>query len=242
MNRWQRTVGEIQTRKRQVAECERALEALSKVTACFQQMATSVGSSSDSSSLREKTNDTRALAHKVCTGLHRKLVPLLAETVPGQEDRDKVEQLWVHFLTGLESLQQDLYKFGDLTDRFPLKQKNDRRALIKTGASDEFSGVAAQAASTQSPWVGTEVEQNPDLKTHITQIDAMIKEMLQKVSIPFWAVESTQEAWTEGVDFSDAADDQDETLEVEVVSQDGKMSGCCHPPNCKFGCMLCLLT
>lgn len=59
---------EIQARKRQVTECERALEALCKVTACFQQMAISIGSNSDGSFLREEMDETRALAHRICTG------------------------------------------------------------------------------------------------------------------------------------------------------------------------------
>ncbi|XP_035653509.1 regulator of G-protein signaling 9-binding protein [Oncorhynchus keta] len=245
MNRWRTSVDEIQARKRQVTECERALEALCKVTACFQQMAISIGSNSDGSFLREEMDETRALAHRICTGLHRRLVPLLTEraTEPGQEDRLQVQRLWVLFLTGLENLQQDLHKASDFIDRFPLKQRNDRRALVNTGATDGVTGVSARAASVQTPWLAVEVEQNPDLKTHITQIDVLVKEMLQKVSIPFWAVEATQEAWVEGTQSQDAAHDQDETLEeMMVVSQDDQMSGCCQPLNCKLGCMFCLST
>lgn len=59
---------EIQTRKRQVNECERAHAALSKVTACFQQMATSLGSNIDGSFLREELEETRIVAHKICSG------------------------------------------------------------------------------------------------------------------------------------------------------------------------------
>lgn len=59
---------EIQTRKRQVNECERAQAALSKVTACFQQMATSLGSNIDGSFLREELEETRIVAHKICSG------------------------------------------------------------------------------------------------------------------------------------------------------------------------------
>ncbi|CAB1354270.1 unnamed protein product [Coregonus sp. 'balchen'] len=68
----------------------------------------------------------------------------------------------------------------------------------------------ARAASVQTPWLAVEVEQSPDLKMHITQIDAMVKEMLQKVRIPFWAVEETQEAWVEGAQSQDTAHNQDE--------------------------------
>ncbi|KAL0977895.1 hypothetical protein UPYG_G00162910 [Umbra pygmaea] len=247
MNRWQKSVDEIQTRKRQVKECERALESLSKVIACFQQMATSVGSNLDGSFLREEMDKTRAFAHRICTGLHKKLVPLLTrEMEHGPEEREQVERLWVLFLTGLEQLQQDLYKFSELIDRFPLRGRNDHHSLVKTGSSGGVSGVIALAAAIQTSWLAVEGEQSPDLKMHITQIDSLIKEMLQKVSIPFWTVEATQEAWAEAAQSSDAVQDQDESLEdmmeVDVVSQDAKMSGCCHPTNCKLGCMLCLFT
>lgn len=68
MNRWRQSVVEIQSRKRQVNECEQAQAALSKVTACFQQMATSLGTNADGSCLREELVETRTLAHRICTG------------------------------------------------------------------------------------------------------------------------------------------------------------------------------
>jgi len=68
MNRWRQSVVEIQTRKRQVNESERAHAALSKVTACYQQMATSLGSNIDGSFLREELEETRIVARKICSG------------------------------------------------------------------------------------------------------------------------------------------------------------------------------
>ncbi|XP_046893161.1 regulator of G-protein signaling 9-binding protein [Hypomesus transpacificus] len=242
MNRWQKSVDEIQARRRQVAECERAQEALSKVTACFQQLASSVGSNSDGSFLREEMEETRGLVYRICAGLHRRLVSLMTEMERSQEDREQVNRLWVIFISGLENIQQDLHKASDLINLFPLSQKKDRRALVNTGVSDSVSGVAALAASVQTPWLTVQVEQSPDLKTHITQVDTLLKEMLQKVSVPFWSVESTQQAWVESGCQEDSHDNHG-TLEemMEVESQDSKMSACCHPPNCKLRCMFCLL-
>lgn len=74
---------EIQTRKRQVNECEQAQAALSKVTACFQQMATSLGSNMDGSFLREELEETRAVAHKICSGKTGQV-----------ETEDKQETVW----------------------------------------------------------------------------------------------------------------------------------------------------
>lgn len=68
MNRWRQSVVEIQSRKREVNECEQAQAALSKVTGCFQQMATSLGTNADGSCLREELEETRTLAHRICTG------------------------------------------------------------------------------------------------------------------------------------------------------------------------------
>lgn len=68
MNRWRRSVGELQARRRQVSECEQALAALSKVTGCFQQMASSLGSNTDGGGLREELAEIRAIAHRIYTG------------------------------------------------------------------------------------------------------------------------------------------------------------------------------
>ncbi|XP_027858234.1 regulator of G-protein signaling 9-binding protein isoform X3 [Xiphophorus couchianus] len=68
MSRWRRSVDELTAgRRRQQAECERAQNALSRVTSCFQQLAASLGSSADSSFLREEMDETRALAHRICS-------------------------------------------------------------------------------------------------------------------------------------------------------------------------------
>lgn len=67
-------MGEIQARKRLVSECEQAQASFSKLTACFQQMATCLGSNTDSSLLRDELEETRGQAHKICTG--RRAEPL----------------------------------------------------------------------------------------------------------------------------------------------------------------------
>ncbi|KAL2090902.1 hypothetical protein ACEWY4_013165 [Coilia grayii] len=242
MNRWRRSVGELQARRRQVTECEQALAALSKVTACFQQMASSLGSNTDGGGLREELAEIRAIAHRIYTGLHRRLITLLTEMEHGQEDREQVERLWVLFLSGLETFQKDLRKANSLQELFPLTQRRDRNTLIKTGSSGG-SEVAARAATVQTPWVSAGEERCPDLQTQISRLDALLQEMLQRVNVPVWTVESTQEAWVEA---GKEEVDDDETLEdlmqVEVVSQDSTTTGCCHHSNCRLGCILCLLT
>lgn len=74
---------EIQTRKKEVNECERAQAALSKVTACFQQMVTSLGSNMDGSFLREELEETRTVTHKICSGKTGQV-----------ETEDKQETVW----------------------------------------------------------------------------------------------------------------------------------------------------
>ncbi|XP_037346962.2 regulator of G-protein signaling 9-binding protein isoform X1 [Pungitius pungitius] len=68
MSRWRRSVDELSARRRKQGECERAQEALGRVTSCFQQLAVSLGSSADSSFLRDEMDETRALAHRICSG------------------------------------------------------------------------------------------------------------------------------------------------------------------------------
>ncbi|XP_051986277.1 regulator of G-protein signaling 9-binding protein [Xyrauchen texanus] len=163
----------------------------------------------------------------------------------GQEDKEQVERLWVLFLSSLENFQQDLRKVTTLQNMFPLTQRKDRQALINTGCAGGTSEVAARAAMVQTPWFLVETTASPDLKTHVEEIDILLEEMLQRVNVPLWSVEPTQQAWVEGCSTQDGGHDNDETLEemmeVEVVSQN-TTAGCCHHQNCKVGCLLCLLS
>ena len=59
---------ELQVRRRQLGECERGQEALSRVTSCFQQLSSALGSSCDGSFLREEMEESRVLAYKICCG------------------------------------------------------------------------------------------------------------------------------------------------------------------------------
>ncbi|KAG9353374.1 hypothetical protein JZ751_017953 [Albula glossodonta] len=254
MNRWRKSVGEIQARRRQVIECERGQAALCKVTACYKQLASFLGSSSDCSRLREELEETRTMAYTISKGVQKRLTTLLTEGELGQEEREEVERVWVLFISGLEMFQQDLRKAAALQDLFPLTQRRDRRALLNTGCAGGGSGVAARAASVQTPWIRVEEEPGPDLRTHALQLDGMAQEMLQKVNVPFWSVEATQEAWPEDTEIEPEDDDGEEeeeaaavaamgdALEVEVVSpEQDRGRGCCRNKRCRLGWVLCLL-
>lgn len=116
---------------------------------------------------------------------------------------------------------------------------------MNTGFAGGTSEVAARAAMVQTPWLSVEEMLCPDLKSHVEEIDVLLEEMLQRVNVPLWSVEPTQEAWVEGCSNQDIGQDDDESLEemmeVEVVSHKNT-SGCCHHHNCKVGCLLCLLS
>ncbi|KAG7326601.1 hypothetical protein KOW79_010002 [Hemibagrus wyckioides] len=239
MNRWRRSVGEIQARKRLVSECEQAQVSFNKLTACFQQMATCLGSNTDGSLLRDEMEETRGQAHKICTGLHRRLLKLLVETEQSQDDREQVERLWVLLLSTLENFQQELRKVSALQELFPVTLQKDRHALVNTGASGGGTEVAGRAAMVQNPWVVTECKEKPDLNGHVLEIETLLQEMLQRVNVPLWSVEPMQKAWAEGTQEEDD-DILEEIMEVEVVSQDGK-SGCCSHSNCRLRCIFCLL-
>lgn len=163
MSLWRCSADELVARQRQQCECERAQEALSRGTACFQQLAASLGSSADCSFLRDELNETRALAHRLCSGtealhlsvpslsarrsvshlsvclsagLSKRLVHLLSDcdSAPSSvEDRRVLERLWVLFLSALENFLSDLRKACYLIGRFPLNQHYDRRSLVNTG-------------------------------------------------------------------------------------------------------------
>ncbi|KAJ8401337.1 hypothetical protein AAFF_G00385680 [Aldrovandia affinis] len=245
MNRWHKSVGEIQARRRPVVECERGQAALSKVTACYQQLSSFLGSNSDCSRLREELEETRAMAYTICKGLQRRLTAQLTEGELPQEEREELERLWVLFISGLEIFQQDLRKAAALQHLFPLNQRRDRRGLLNTGCVGGGSGVAARAASVQTPWVRAEEEPSPELGAHVLQLDGMAQEMLQKVSVPFWSMEATQEAWPEDgedqPDGEEAAAAAGAALEVGAAPEEDRGRGCCRNKRCRLGRVLCLL-
>ncbi|CAJ1051218.1 regulator of G-protein signaling 9-binding protein [Xyrichtys novacula] len=240
MSRWRRSVDELAARRRQQSECERAQEALSRVTSCFQQLAASLGSSADCSFLRDEMDETRALAHRICSGLSRRLVRLLSDcdsASSGVEDRQVSERLWVLFLSALENFLSDLRKAYDLIGQFPLTQRLDRRSLVNSGCIDGVVGVAARVASVQVPWLTLEEEVVPDLTNHIASLEAMLSEMQLRVPVAFWSVEATQPAWAEAhCELGEPDDSLEELMEVEVVSYN-KMIACCQPLCCRLGCI-----
>ncbi|XP_059183920.1 regulator of G-protein signaling 9-binding protein [Centropristis striata] len=241
MSRWRRSVDGLAARRRQQDECERAQEALSRVTSCFQQLAASLGSSADGSFLRDEMDETRGLAHRISTGLSRRLVRLLSDGdsgTSGVEDRKVSERLWVLFLSALESFLYDLRKAYDLIGQFPLRHRYDRRSLVNTGCIDGVVGVAARVASVQAPWLTLEEEPSPDLTNHITGLEIMLSEMQLRVPVPFWSVEATQPAWAEACGELEEPDDTlEDLMEVEVVSNDtsSRMVACCQPACCGLG-------
>lgn len=67
-------------------------------------------------------------------GLSQRLVHLLSECDSSSlEDRQKLERLWVLFLSALESFLSDLQTAYSLIGRFPLTQPKDRHSLLNTG-------------------------------------------------------------------------------------------------------------
>ncbi|XP_054473903.1 regulator of G-protein signaling 9-binding protein [Anoplopoma fimbria] len=240
MSRWRRSVDELAARRRQLSECQRAQEALGRVTSCFQQLAASLGSSADGSFLRDEMDETRAVAHRICSGLSRRLIHLLSDCDSSPsvvEDRNASERLWVLFLSAIENFLFDLRKACDLIGHFPLTQRNDRRSLVNTGCIDGVVGVAAQVASVQVPWLALEEEPSPDLTNHIASLEAMLSEMQMRVPVAFWSVEATQPAWAEACSELEEQDDTlEDMMEVEVVSNNYKMP-CCQPLCCGLGCV-----
>lgn len=73
---------------------------------------------------------------RLCAGLSERLVHLLSECDSASsslEDRQKLERLWVLFLSALESFLSDLQTAYSLIGRFPLIQPKDRCSLLNTG-------------------------------------------------------------------------------------------------------------
>uniref|UniRef100_A0A8C8DL27 Zgc:109913 n=1 Tax=Oryzias sinensis TaxID=183150 RepID=A0A8C8DL27_9TELE len=262
MSRWRRSVDELAA-ARQQSECQRAQDSLSRVTSCFQQLVSSLGSSADNSFLRDEIEDARVLAHRICSGntcrqnhlppeppaytspfasscpfpgLSRRLLHLLSECNPapsGVQDTQGSERLWVLFLSAVENFLSDLRKASDLTEQFPLTQRSSRRALINTGCVDGMVGLAARVALVQVPWLILEEEPSPDLTNHITGLETMLGEMQTKIPIAFWSVEATQPAWAEAQSEFVDPDDSLEDLMEVEVVSSSKDGSSC----CALGCI-----
>ncbi|KAK1901594.1 Regulator of G-protein signaling 9-binding protein [Dissostichus eleginoides] len=229
-SRWRRSVVELALRGRQRGECERAQEALGRVTSCFQQLAVSLGSSADGSFLRDEMDETRHLAQRICRGLSRRLLRLLSDCGPAPsivEDRQVSERLWVLFLSALEHFLSDLRKAYDLIGRFPLTQRNDRRSLVNTGCMDGVVAVAARVASVQAPWLTMEEEQSPDLTNHIAELEAMQSEMQLRVPVAFWSVEATQLAGAECGGLEGLQEGEDSLEELMEGEGGSRRPACC---------------
>ncbi|KAG7270857.1 hypothetical protein CRUP_032246 [Coryphaenoides rupestris] len=169
-----------------------------------------------------------------------RLVGLLAEcdpSSPSPGERENAERLWVLFLSALENFLLDLRKASHLIGKFPLTPLYGRHSLVNTGSCDSMAGVAARSASVQTPWISTEEAPSPGLTNHIAGLEVLLQDMQLKVSVPFWSVEATQQAWAEAEDLME--DSMEDLMEVEVVSHD-KSNSCC-PSCCRLGCLLCLL-
>ncbi|XP_033845138.1 regulator of G-protein signaling 9-binding protein-like [Periophthalmus magnuspinnatus] len=250
---WRRSLEEVSLQRRQQAECERAQEALSRVTSCFQQLASSLGSSADDSFLREELHKTRSLAHRISQGLARRLIRLLSasdsaplhdpvtsndptrssDPAPSSEpapssDGQVSERLWVNFLSAMECFLSDLRKVSDLIDQFPLTQRSDRCSLINSGCMDGVLGLAAGVAAVQAPWISLDEDPTPDLQNHIRTLDHDLQHLQQRVPVAFWGVEPSKPLWFQ-LDLSRAEVDSEQSLEeLMTVNTNNDATICCH--------------
>ncbi|XP_034020218.1 regulator of G-protein signaling 9-binding protein isoform X2 [Thalassophryne amazonica] len=231
MSRWQRSVTGLAARRRQQQECEQVLEALSRVTSCFQQLVASLGSSADCSFLREEMDEMSMLACRTCTCLSGCLVNLLSDcnSAPStSEDRQSLERLWVLFVSLLETFLSDLQKSSSLIGQFPLMHINHRRSLVSTGCVDGVVGAATRGILVQAPWLLLDKEPHMTWVTDIAGLESMLSNMQLRVHVPFWSVEATQPAGAEvqrGLDEMDYS--LEDLMELDAISHTNRRVTCC---------------
>ncbi|XP_077433740.1 regulator of G-protein signaling 9-binding protein isoform X1 [Vanacampus margaritifer] len=242
-----------------LARVTSCFQTLVRVTSCFQQLAASLGSSADCDFLRQEITHARTLATNIADGLSRHLTRLLSDrdSCPagpaGSAERRALERVWVHFLSGVENFLRDLRKAGDLIGRFPLGQQKDRRSLVNTGCLDGVVGVAARAASIQTPRLAADedaLHQEAGLQQHLNGLEAMMSDMqlrqnylhtrtrahapsdgkaaacVRQVPVAFWSVEATQPLC------GDVPDDPEDDLEEALASLAAAEPSAC----CRLGC------
>ncbi|XP_030277009.1 regulator of G-protein signaling 9-binding protein isoform X3 [Sparus aurata] len=211
MSRWRRSVDELASRRRQQGECDRAQEALSRVTSCFQQLAASLGSSADGSFLRDEMDETRALAHRICRGCIDGIVGVAA----------RVASVQAPWLTLEEEPSPDLSNhIAGLEIMLSEMQLRVRQNFLITTADSLWL-----LRSVSHTWTG--------------EVSCILYQIILQVPVAFWSVEATQPAWAEaGGELDEPDDSLEDLMEVEVVSNsNNKMTACCQPPCCGLGCV-----
>ncbi|XP_053716559.1 regulator of G-protein signaling 9-binding protein [Synchiropus splendidus] len=192
------------------ADGKTLVDSLVKVVACYRQLASCVGGSTDSLQLRDELRQTREKAQTLAVSICHHLTRHLRDRNLPSEQRKEMELLWVTFSSCLELHHVDMCKVLKMSELFALA---NAAALVKTGVEGGVGEVAARALSVadlnpaQNPALPNSLEHQERSATEqeISQIDHMIEDMETKVNVMRWMVEPLGPQYPEPLSRSNSA-------------------------------------
>uniref|UniRef100_A0A8C9TEY6 Regulator of G protein signaling 9 binding protein n=1 Tax=Scleropages formosus TaxID=113540 RepID=A0A8C9TEY6_SCLFO len=178
------------------------------VVACYRQLSSCVGGSSDSVRLRGELRQTRERAQQLALTGRQLLTARLRDKALPREERLEMELLWVAFSSSLEIFHADMCKVCSLGQNFPLSSRTS--ALVQTGVQGGMAEVTARALSLpelnrDEPAASVERLEQGDLEVETTRVDQMIEDMEQKVNVLRWTVEARGPRYAEPLSAGDGS-------------------------------------
>ncbi|XP_030636779.1 regulator of G-protein signaling 9-binding protein [Chanos chanos] len=171
------------------------VDSLIKVVACHRHLASCVGGSTDSASLRQELQKTRERAQSLAVSCRHHLTAQLRDKALPEDERKETELQWVAFSSCLELFHADMSKVFKMGSHFSLANNS---AMVQTGMQGGTTEVTARALSQPDlqpsadgvPTDSVERLELSQLEQEITQVDRTLEEMEMKVNVLRWTVEA----------------------------------------------------
>ncbi|KAL6490361.1 hypothetical protein MHYP_G00007060 [Metynnis hypsauchen] len=205
-------------------EGQTMVDSLTKVVACYRHLASCIGSSTDSASLRQELRQTRERAQKLALSCRNHLTARLRDKTLSEEERKETELQWVAFSSCLELFHADMCKVYHIGNCFSVAKKS---AMVQTGTQGGATEVAARALSMPDLQEHSDMQtasmeglDQSQLEQEIAQVDCTLEDMEVKVNVLRWTVEAR------GPQYADPVSADSASLALLSVDEDVSGSFC----------------
>ncbi|XP_072544204.1 regulator of G-protein signaling 9-binding protein [Salminus brasiliensis] len=190
-------------------EGQAMVDSLTKVVACYRHLASCIGGSTDSGSLRQELRQTRERAQTLALSCRDHLTARLRDKTVSEEDRKKTELQWVAFSSCLELFHADMCKVYHMGSCFSVAKNS---AMVQTGLQGGATEVAARALSMPDlqeqrgeQTASMEGLDQSQLEQEIAQVDRTLEDMEMKVNVLRWTVEARGPQYADPVSVDSAS-------------------------------------
>ncbi|KAG9274022.1 regulator of G-protein signaling 9-binding protein [Astyanax mexicanus] len=190
-------------------EGQAMVDSLTKVVACYRHLASCIGGSTDSTSLRQELRQTREHAQTLAVSCRNHLTARLRDKTLSEEDRKETELQWVAFSSCLELFHADMCKVYHMGSCFSVAKKS---AMVQTGLQGGATEVAARALSMPNlqeqngeQTASMEGLDQSQLEQEIAQVDRTLEDMEMKVNVLRWTVEAKGPQYADPVSVDSAS-------------------------------------